>query len=165
LENIKELRSVARKLPHLQDFLESVALIEAEQEKGGRIKSSLLEKDAVSLMTIHAAKGLEFPVIFLVGLEEGIFPHSRSLENINQLEEERRLAYVALTRAKKLLFLSYASRRLFFGERVSNLPSRFVSEIPDRLLHREKSTAKKKPKWDEEKALFSFEGIIEKYLK
>jgi len=84
-------------------------------------------------MTLHAAKGLEFPVIFIVGMEEGLFPHSRSLFDIDQLEEERRLAYVGMTRAKKLLYLSFAYRRLYFGQKTSNPPSRFIIDIPDNL--------------------------------
>lgn len=74
----------------------------------------------VTLMTLHASKGLEFKIVFIVGMEEGIFPHSRSLDDINQLEEERRLAYVGITRAKEMLFLSCAVKRLFFGENISN---------------------------------------------
>ena len=85
-------------------------------------------------MTLHAAKGLEFPVVFIVGMEEGLFPHSRSLWDANQLEEERRLAYVGMTRAKKILYLSYATRRLYFGEKISNPPSRFIIDIPENLL-------------------------------
>ena len=85
-------------------------------------------------MTLHAAKGLEFPVVFIVGMEEGLFPHSRSLWDTNELEEERRLAYVGITRAKNLLYLSYATRRLYFGEKISNPPSRFIIDIPEELL-------------------------------
>lgn len=130
LENIKELRSVATQFPDLAPFLENVALVEQEE-------SSKLKGDAdnqVTLMTLHAAKGLEFPVVFMVGLEEGIFPHSRSLFDTNQLEEERRLAYVGITRAKELLYLSYANSRLFFGQTTSNPPSRFIIDIPENLL-------------------------------
>src|SRR3972149_6034536 len=85
-------------------------------------------------MTLHAAKGLEYPVVFIVGMEEGLFPHSRSLFDINQIEEERRLAYVGITRAKEILHLTYAERRLFFGQRTSNPPSRFIIDIPENLL-------------------------------
>jgi len=85
-------------------------------------------------MTLHAAKGLEFPIVFIVGMEEGLFPHSRSLMDTNQLEEERRLAYVGITRAKSVLYFSYASRRLYFGEKISNPPSRFLIDIPENLL-------------------------------
>ena len=126
LENIKELRSVATEFPDINKFLENVALVEA-----GPLHES---KNAVTLMTLHAAKGLEFPVVFIVGMEEGLFPHSKSLREKNQLEEERRLAYVGMTRAKELLYLSYASRRIYFGEKVSNPPSRFLVDIPEDLL-------------------------------
>ncbi len=135
LENIKELRSVATEFPNLDEFLENVALVEQEQEIG--VPTAWPGETAVgkiTLMTLHAAKGLEFPIVFIVGMEEGLFPHSRSLFDSNQLEEERRLAYVGITRAKKLLYLSYASRRLYFGEKVSNPPSRFISDIPENLL-------------------------------
>jgi DNA helicase II / ATP-dependent DNA helicase PcrA len=130
LENIKELRSVATEFPKLNEFLENVALV--EQEESSKLKGD--ENNQVTLMTLHAAKGLEFPVVFLVGLEEGIFPHSRSLFDMNQLEEERRLAYVGITRAKENLYLTYANHRLFFGQTTSNPPSRFIIEIPESLL-------------------------------
>jgi len=133
LENIKELRSVATEFPNINDFLENVALVEAEKDSRGKIKK-YQNKDAITLMTLHAAKGLEYPIVFIVGMEEGLFPHSRSLFETNQLEEERRLAYVGITRAKNLLYLSYASRRLYFGENVSNPPSRFIVDIPEELL-------------------------------
>lgn len=126
LENIKELRSVATEFQNITEFLENVALVEA-----GPIKES---KNAVTLMTLHAAKGLEFPIVFIIGMEEGLFPHSRSLMDTNQLEEERRLAYVGITRAKETLYLTYASHRLYFGEKISNPPSRFISDIPENLL-------------------------------
>ena len=88
----------------------------------------------VTLMTVHAAKGLEFEVIFVVGMEEGLFPHSRSMLDPAQLEEERRLAYVAMTRAKNKLYLSYATNRLYFGTHSANLVSRFVVDIPEELI-------------------------------
>ena len=132
LENIKELRSVAIEYPNLIDFLENVALVEQEylpdRPKNGE------KKDAVNLMTLHAAKGLEFPVVFMVGMEEGLFPHSRSLMDKNELEEERRLCYVGMTRAKEKLFLTYSIRRLFFGQRTSNIVSRFILELPEKIL-------------------------------
>ena len=93
----------------------------------------------VVLMTLHAAKGLEFPVVFLVGLEEGVFPHSRSLQNDAELEEERRLAYVGITRAKEELFLTYATRRTIFGNTNIGTLSRFVREVPAELLKLPKS--------------------------
>ncbi len=131
LENIKELRSVATEFPVLQEFLENVSLVEAESV------SDKYAKDKVTLMTLHAAKGLEFPVVFIVGMEEGIFPHSRSLFDSSQLEEERRLAYVGITRAKEILFLTFAGNRLFFGQKTSNPPSRFLIDIPADLIQSE----------------------------
>ncbi|MCL4418935.1 UvrD-helicase domain-containing protein [Patescibacteria group bacterium] len=136
LENIKELRSVAIEFPSLTHFLENVALVEQEYlpdhpnpPAGGGKK-----KDAVNLMTLHAAKGLEFPVVFMVGMEEGLFPHSRSLMDKSQLEEERRLCYVGMTRAREKLFLTYSRKRLFFGQRTSNVISRFILELPENIL-------------------------------
>ncbi|MDO8503699.1 MAG: UvrD-helicase domain-containing protein [bacterium] len=139
LENIKELRSVATEFPTLTQFLEQVALVEAAQDARGKILLASQEGNggAVTLMTAHAAKGLEFSIVFITGLEEGLFPHSRSLFDSEQLEEERRLAYVGITRAKQKLYLTFASRRLIFGQRGSNLPSRFLSEIPENLLEGE----------------------------
>jgi len=160
LENLKELRSVATEFPNINDFLENVALVEA----GPRNQS----KNAVTLMTLHAAKGLEFPVVFIVGMEEGLFPHSRSLMDGSQLEEERRLAYVGITRAKEVLYLTYASSRLYFGERISNPPSRFIADISENLLE---SIGGGSIKSIDEFKLDSvddikgtFDDIIEKYL-
>lgn len=134
LENIKELRSVATEFPVLRDFLETVALIEQEYEPAAvRLRDT--NRDAVTLMTLHAAKGLEFPVVSIVGMEEGLFPHSRSLMDREELEEERRLCYVGLTRAKEKLYLTYANRRLYFGSRTQNMVSRFVADIPQHVLH------------------------------
>lgn len=127
LENIKELRSVAQEFPVLSDFLENVALVEKESNRRN-------EKNAVTLMTLHAAKGLEFPVVFMVGMEEGLFPHSRSLMDNSEMEEERRLCYVGITRAMEKLYLTYARKRLFFGTRSSNQISRFIADIPEHLL-------------------------------
>ncbi|MBI2103890.1 UvrD-helicase domain-containing protein [Candidatus Woesebacteria bacterium] len=133
LENIKELRSVAASFPKIHEFLENVALVEAPHyAEASRGKEQ--NKNSVTLMTLHAAKGLEFPVVFIVGMEEGLFPHSRSLFDSHQLEEERRLAYVGITRAKEILYLTFADRRLFFGQRSSNPPSRFLIDIPENLL-------------------------------
>ena len=129
LENIQELMSVAKEFSDLNSFLENVALVQSEAQ------SSLdLDKGVVTLMTVHAAKGLEFSEVFVVGLEEGLFPHSRSIIDKEQLEEERRLMYVAMTRAKEKLYLSYARQRLFFGQRNNGSPSRFLSEIPESLM-------------------------------
>ena len=128
LENIKELRSVAMKFPKLPEFLENIALTEREANRR-RASGS-----AVTLMTLHAAKGLEFKNVFLVGMEEGLFPHSRALMEPEQMEEERRLAYVGMTRAMDKLYLTYARRRLYFGTRNSNAVSRFLADIPEELL-------------------------------
>lgn len=135
LENIKELRSVALTFPSISNFLENVSLVEQEYMPD-HVKDDLGKKDAVNLMTLHAAKGLEFPVVFMVGMEEGLFPHSRSLMEKNELEEERRLCYVGMTRAKTKLFLSFARKRLFFGQKTSNIVSRFILELPEDLLER-----------------------------
>lgn len=130
VENVKELRSVAEEFPGITEFLENVALIEAAEVRGR--KKDL--KEAVTLMTLHSAKGLEFPVVFMVGMEEGLFPHSRSMLNPNELEEERRLMYVGITRAKEKLYLTYTRQRLYFGQRTNNLVSRFLSDIPQNLI-------------------------------
>jgi DNA helicase-2/ATP-dependent DNA helicase PcrA len=126
LENIKELRSVATEFPVLKDFLETVSLMEEPTVH----ESS----DGVTLMTMHAAKGLEFPVIFMIGMEEGLFPHSRSLMDKDEIEEERRLCYVGMTRAKEKLYLTFANRRLFFGTRTQNMISRFIADVPQHVL-------------------------------
>ena len=133
LENIKELRSVATEFPVLSEFLETVALVEREYEPAA-VKLREANRDSVTLMTMHAAKGLEFPIVFIVGMEEGLFPHSRSLMDKEELEEERRLCYVGLTRAKEKLYLTYANRRLFFGTRTQNMISRFIADIPQHIL-------------------------------
>jgi DNA helicase-2/ATP-dependent DNA helicase PcrA len=135
-DNIKELLSVAAKYDTqdlesgISQFLEDISLIEYAQQKDENDPS----KQAVTLMTIHSAKGLEFETVFVVGMEEGIFPHSRSLANNKEMEEERRLAYVAITRAKKNLYMIYAISRNYFGNIQSNLVSRFISDIPENLI-------------------------------
>jgi len=127
LENLEELKSVASQFLTLGDFLENVSLVES-------LDAISKDADAVTLMTLHSAKGLEFKEVFIVGMEEGLFPHSRSLFNRDDLEEERRLCYVGITRAKEKLHLTYARRRLYLGAVNSNVVSRFVSEIPQELL-------------------------------
>lgn len=133
VENVKELRSVATQFPLLADFLENVALVEQEYLPD---HPKVLEKNknAVSLMTLHAAKGLEFSIVFMIGMEEGIFPHSRSMAEAGELEEERRLCYVGMTRAKKQLYLTFTQNRLYFGARTEGIVSRFVLDIPENLL-------------------------------
>lgn len=131
LENIAELENAAAEYASLSDFLEQVALVQdldaVRNEEGD---------GAVTLMTAHAAKGLEFAVVFMVGMEEGVFPHSRSLMEKEEMEEERRLAYVAMTRAKLRLYLLYAFERRCFGLIQCNPPSRFLSDIPPNLVER-----------------------------
>lgn len=167
LENIKELRSVALQFPNLTEFLENVALVEADQSPVANHQSP---GDKVTLMTLHAAKGLEFPVVFIVGMEEGLFPHSRSLWEQQQLEEERRLAYVGITRAKEKLYLSYASKRIYFGEKTNNPPSRFISDIPEHLLENlnggSVSYSHGSDSFDENQDIdLSFDKILDKYIK
>ncbi|MCX6726748.1 MAG: UvrD-helicase domain-containing protein [Candidatus Shapirobacteria bacterium] len=133
IENIKELKSVASTFPKLADFLENIALVQQEysiQEKNKKKEN----RDGIKLMTLHSSKGLEFEVVFLVGMEEGILPHSRSMLDDAGIEEERRLCYVGITRAKDYLFITYASKRLFFGKSSLNEPSRFLIDIPDHLI-------------------------------
>jgi DNA helicase-2/ATP-dependent DNA helicase PcrA len=127
LENVAELKSVATSFADLGSFLENVALAEADS----RAKD---DQDAVVLMTLHASKGLEFDHIFMAGMEEGIFPHSRSLNSKPDLEEERRLCYVGITRAKKKLYLTFAASRLYFGIHSQNLVSRFIDELPQEVI-------------------------------
>lgn len=123
-ENVKELLSVAQAYSELglDSFLEEVSLISDMDQAD-------FNNDAVTLMTIHSAKGLEFPVVFMVGMEEMVFPHSRALYDQGEMEEERRLCYVGMTRAKEELYMTYASSRLLYGGMQHNPPSRFLSEI------------------------------------
>ncbi len=111
----------------LRDFIDHAALV-SDTDKFDR-------NAAVTLMTVHSAKGLEFPIVFLVGLEDGIFPHSRSIGDQAELEEERRLAYVAITRAEKLLYITHAMRRRVYGEEIAAEPSQFLNEMPLELIH------------------------------
>jgi DNA helicase-2/ATP-dependent DNA helicase PcrA len=136
IENLMELVSAARDYESreqdasLGGFVDRLSLLsEADEESGTR-------NAKVWLMTMHAAKGLEFPVVFIAGMEEGLFPHSRSSEDEDEIEEERRLFYVGMTRAERRLFLTSAARRRVFGEYQSTEPSRFVDEVPAQLLER-----------------------------
>ncbi|HET6312906.1 MAG TPA: UvrD-helicase domain-containing protein [Chloroflexia bacterium] len=140
-QNVLELRTVAENyadLPtseQLGRFLEDVALL-------SDVDSLKEEKDAITLITLHAAKGLEFPIVFIIGMDEGILPHSRSLEDENQMEEERRLAYVGITRAKERLYMLYAFRRTLYGMTQMNGPSRFIADVPaDLVTGRDPGTA------------------------
>jgi len=126
LENVGELIGSAREFTRIDEFLEQVALVADTDE--------IDDDDKVVLMTLHSAKGLEYPVVFLVGLEEGLFPTARALTEPTQMEEERRLAYVGITRAQQKLFISHAWSRLLFGTTSYNPPSRFLDEIPADLV-------------------------------
>lgn len=138
VENLKEMLSVTEEFavkcerngeePTLENFLADVALV-------ADIDDAELGEEAVTLMTLHSAKGLEFPNVFLVGMEEGIFPHSRTLMDENEIEEERRLCYVGITRAEKHLFLSNARTRTIYGRTQYYTPSRFLQEVPRNLVH------------------------------
>ncbi|MGZ9161117.1 MAG: 3'-5' exonuclease, partial [Candidatus Limnocylindrales bacterium] len=131
--NLLELREVTTRYDDLEAedaldrLLEETALVADQDSYEG-------DADAVTLITLHAAKGLEFPVVFIGGLEEGLFPHSRALDDERQLEEERRLAYVGITRAKRRLYLSHAWRRATWGMGQAAVPSRFLLEIPAELM-------------------------------
>lgn len=133
LENLKELINAATSFVHeseddsLPAFLAHASLEGGEHQAGD-------QQDAVQLMTVHAAKGLEFPAVFICGLEEGLFPHENSRKEVGGVEEERRLMYVAITRAQQRLYLTYAQSRMLHGQIHRNIPSRFVTEIPGNLL-------------------------------
>jgi DNA helicase II / ATP-dependent DNA helicase PcrA len=128
LDNLHELVGAANEYTRIEEYLEIVSLVADTDD--------ISQDDRVMLMTLHAAKGLEFPVVFLVGVEEGVFPHSRALIDPDELEEERRLAYVGITRAREKLHLTHAWSRNLFGSTQYNPPSRFLDEIPSALVHR-----------------------------
>lgn len=133
-ENVRELLSVAQQYQSvgLDGFLEEVSLI-------SDVDSFDQSSDAVTLMTLHAAKGLEFPVVCMIGMEESLFPHSRALYDQSEMEEERRLCYVGMTRARQQLYLFYAISRMLYGTVQHNPPSRFISEIDESLIELERS--------------------------
>ena len=132
IDNLRELLTVANDFAAeegsgIENFLQHVALVsDIDQAKSG--------EDAVTLMTLHSAKGLEYPVVFMPGMDDGIFPHERSLRNENAIEEERRLCYVGITRARRLLFVTSTDRRSIYGRTVNYPPSRFLREIPKSLI-------------------------------
>lgn len=129
LENISELIGSAAEFTQVDEFLEQVALVADTDD--------LDAENHIVLMTLHSAKGLEYPVVFLVGCEEGIFPHNRALLDPSELEEERRIAYVGLTRARERLLVSHAWQRMLYGQSQYNPPSRFLAEIPAELFDRQ----------------------------
>lgn len=155
IDNLHELISVAQEFAaseeenNLENFLAHVALV-------SDIDDTELGEDAITLMTLHSSKGLEFPVVFLVGMEEGLFPHARTLMDETEIEEERRLCYVGITRAKEKLFLSSTKMRTIYGNTVTYLPSRFLQEIPARLV----KTIKRQERFS---ALENFKQVSEKY--
>jgi len=144
LENLEELITAARQFEYDAEELEMDALsaflahaaLEAGEGQGDA------EQDCVQLMTLHSAKGLEFPLVFLCGMEEGLFPHQRSIEEPGRLEEERRLCYVGITRAKQHLYLSHAECRRLYGSESYQPPSRFIREIPQQLIQEIRTTAR-----------------------
>ena len=144
IENLKELLSVARDFMRnnedtsLDAFLSQVALV-------SDLDTAEEVADAVTLMTLHSAKGLEFPVVFLAGLEEGVFPHAKTLQEEDEIEEERRLCYVGITRAKERLYITHAGRRTLFGNTQFNPPSRFLAELPEEVLCKPQSGLQSKP--------------------
>ncbi|MBI3540547.1 MAG: UvrD-helicase domain-containing protein, partial [Deltaproteobacteria bacterium] len=135
LENLGELLNVVNEFekttiePRLETFLDQVALV-------GQTDNMDPEKGVLPMMTIHLAKGLEFPIVFMVGMEEGIFPHSRSMNEVEEIEEERRICYVGITRAREKVYLTLASRRRLYGGDNFNPPSRFLDEMPANLIDR-----------------------------
>lgn len=142
LENLNEFKTVARNFEDkygiisLDEFLDSISLVsDIEEHKDN--------KDVITLMTIHSAKGLEFDYVFLMGMEETLFPHRNSLLDSEQIEEERRLCYVAVTRAKKKLYLTNARKRMIFGDISYNPPSRFINEINEEYLEKEETNTPK----------------------
>ena len=136
IENLKELLRAMHDYDNLQGFLEHVALATSIDREW--------EDERVNVMTMHAAKGLEFETVFLPGWEEGLFPHQKSLEEKGDfaLEEERRLAYVGVTRAKKNAFISFASQRSWHGEWMDSIPSRFVNELPEEGIEKNEGPVK-----------------------
>lgn len=134
LDNLMEFKSLTASFENrtgsenLNDFLSELSLITTDDEDNKN-------EDAVTLMTLHSAKGLEFDVVFLVGMEEGIFPHTNSMLEEDGLDEERRLCYVGITRAKERLFITNAKRRMLYGKETANIPSRFIGEIDKKLIH------------------------------
>jgi len=133
LENIQELFNVAAQFPDLTSFLENIALVQDSYMIDSKPHQ---QPEALTLMSLHSAKGLEYSVVFMVGMEEGILPHSRALLEKTQIEEERRLCYVGITRAKEKLYLSYAAQRWQYGTRTYSTQSRFLHDIPPALLER-----------------------------
>ena len=156
LENLEEFKSIAKAMEinegivSLEELLDKLALVSDVSEQKND------NEDKVTLMTMHAVKGLEYDYVFVVGVEEGLFPHSNSLESNDELEEERRLCYVAITRAKKKLYLINARSRILYGKVSSNVPSRFINEISDEYIEtigKKEDSNVFKPKIDKNKMM------------
>lgn len=137
IDNIQELLSVASQFEDITLFLENVSLVQDEQLKDLPPEE---QQNKITMMSLHSAKGLEFPVVFIVGVEEGLLPHSRSMFDPEQLEEERRLCYVGITRAKDKLYLTYTRERWMYGRSSKTSPSRFLTQIPSELIERKQFT-------------------------
>ena len=145
LENLQELINAAKQFRYAENSEEEtsvlVAFLSHASLEGGEMQADT-HQPSVHLMTLHAAKGLEFPFVFLVGLEEGLFPGRQSMEEPGRLEEERRLCYVGMTRAMEVLVLSYAEVRRIYGREEDHRPSRFLAEIPEEFLAQVRPTAR-----------------------
>jgi DNA helicase II / ATP-dependent DNA helicase PcrA len=158
MENVQELRAViaAKKDLALGDFLEEVSLV-------AEVDQLTDENDSVTLLTLHSAKGLEYPVVFLAGMEDGLLPHSRSRDDREAMEEERRLLYVGITRAKDQLYMTYAFRRLIFGESSVSDPSRFLTDVPAHLVDGASSSVKQMQERDGYKRMTSWDSDSSSY--
>ena len=154
---MEEFKSITRSFEEkngirsLEEFLYEISIVsDIEEHKDNN--------DVITLMTVHSAKGLEFDTVFMIGLEEGVFPHKNSFLESEQLEEERRLCYVAITRAKKTLYLTNARKRLLYGMDYVNQPSRFINEISSDLIEQDEIKSKITPKTD-------FSKMVDKSLE
>ena len=153
IDNLNEFKSITASFESktgstsVSEFLEEISLV-------ADIEEHKVSKDAITLMTLHSAKGLEFKVVFIVGMEDGIFPHQNSFLEPGGLEEERRLMYVGITRAKELLFLSSAKKRMLYGKENETIPSRFLKEIPEDLIDITKSSVKEEKIIDKSKCFY-----------
>ena len=156
LDNLNEFKSITASFEgrtgdiSISDFLEEISLV-------ADIEEHKVSDDAITLMTLHSAKGLEFKVVFIVGMEDGIFPHQNSFTETGGLEEERRLCYVGITRAKEKLYLSNARKRMLYGKENLTIPSRFLKEIPSELIEETSASVKSEKKIDKTKVFYDEE--------
>ena len=156
LDNLNEFKSITASFEgrtgniSISDFLEEISLV-------ADIEEHKVSDDAITLMTLHSAKGLEFKVVFIVGMEDGIFPHQNSFTETGGLEEERRLCYVGITRAKEKLYLSNARKRMLYGKENLTIPSRFLKEIPSDLMEETSASVKSEKKIDKTKVFYDEE--------